>query len=191
MEDLRVLKHARHYILSMAQGINPLNGEFAPDGDTISQERIQKCCDYVAGLIEKIIENNGEIGKKAINKKEFSITPQQISRVNISEIPIGINELAKRINATCEKNMKGISGVKIASWLADNGYLDIETSEETVQVTSVKTKKVLNERSKEIGITVSQGVKRTTGEVYEKLLYSAEAQRFILRNLANIINKQS
>ena len=191
MEDLRVLKHARHYILSMAQGINPLNGEFAPDGDTISQERIQKCCDYVAGLIEKIIENNGEIGKKGINKKEFSITPQQISRVNISEIPIGINELAKRINATCEKNMKGISGVKIASWLADNGYLDIETSEETVQVTSVKTKKVLNERSKEIGITVSQGVKRTTGEVYEKLLYSAEAQRFILRNLANIINKQS
>ncbi len=185
MEDLKLLKHARHYIASMAQGINPLNGEFAAVGDTISQERIQKCCEYVAGLLGKIIENEGEIGKSPRKpRKEFSITPRQIQNIAIFSQPIGINDVAKQINAVCEKGMKKITGAQIASWLANNGYLDV-ISEETQHV-SVKTKKVLNDRSRELGITSATVVDKKTGEVYEKLLYNEHAQRFIVQNLDDI-----
>lgn len=185
MEDLKLLKHARHYIASMAQGINPLNGEFASDGDTISRERIQKCCDYVAGLLDKIIENGGEIGKSPRkSKKEFSITPQQMKNILVFSRPIGINDVAKQINTVCEKGMKKITGAQIASWLANNGYLDV-ISEET-QCVSFKTKKVLNDRSKELGIISTKSVDKKTGEVYEKLLYNEYAQRFIIQNLDDI-----
>ena len=60
IRHLKILIHAKHYISSMANGINPLNGEYAPQGDTISQERIQKCCAYVADILGKLIENGGE-----------------------------------------------------------------------------------------------------------------------------------
>ena len=64
MDDIRVLKHARHYIASMADGINPLTGEYAPPGDTISQERIQKCCAYVTDILNKLIESGGSFKPK-------------------------------------------------------------------------------------------------------------------------------
>lgn len=184
MDDLKILIHARHYIGSMANGINPLNGEYAPQGDTISQERIQKCCSYVANILDKLIENGGEFGRP--KRQKFSITPQQISKVEISAEPIGINEFAKRINAATDKNMRGISGAKIASWLAENGYLTVVEKSESV----TKTHKVTNERSAVLGITMTELANVSTGEIYQKILYSPQAQRFILDNIDRIMSKE-
>ena len=69
MEDIRILKRARLYMTAMSEGINPLTGEYVPEGDSISQPRIQKCCEYVAGLIDKMIAKQ--------EKSPFAITPQQ------------------------------------------------------------------------------------------------------------------
>lgn len=116
MEDMRVLKHARHYIAAMADGINPLTGEYAPPNDTISQERIQKCCEYVKGILDKLIESGGSAKAQKI---PFSITPYPLTEVKVSPKLIGVNEIAKRINAVTPKNMTDISGTKISSWLAE------------------------------------------------------------------------
>lgn len=183
MEDLKILKHARHYIAAMADGINPLTGEYAPPNDTISEERIQKCCRYVKEILDKLIESGGSVKPQ---KVPFSITPQQLTEVHVSAEPIGINEIAKRINSVTPKNMTGISGAKIASWLAENGYLTVETFN-SVQP---KTRKILNERSRALGITSVHGINPKTGEMYEKLLYAETAQRFILNNLYKITEKQ-
>lgn len=177
MDDLKILIHARHYISSMANGINPLNGEYAPPNDTISQPRIQKCCAYVADMLDKVIENGGELGKPKI--KSFSLTPKQLCQVKISDEPIGVNELARRINSVTDKNMRGISGARIASWLAENGYLTVVKKSEAV----TKTHKVLNERSRALGMTVTEVTNTSTGVIYEKILYSPEAQRFVLDNI--------
>ncbi len=184
MDDLKVLIHAKHYIASMSDGINPLNGEYAPQGDTISQERIQKCCAYVADILDKLIKNGGEIGAR--KKQPFSITQRQLAQVKISDKPIGINEVAKRINCVTESNMKGITGAKIASWLAENGYLTVEEKSETV----IKTHKTLNEKSCMLGITSTEIADNVTGEIYEQLLYGPQAQRFILDNLDKITGRK-
>ena len=183
MDDIRVLKHARHYIASMADGINPLTGEYAPPGDTISQERIQKCCAYVTDILNKLIESGGSFKPKKI---PFSITQQQLTYVQLSQQPIAINDFAKRINAVTPKNMRGISGAKITSWLAKNGYLDVAVSKSTQIKEVTTTKKVLNNRSRELGISSVQTTNRSTGEIYEKLLYNESAQKFILNNLDKI-----
>lgn len=177
---MKVMRRARLYMASMAEGINPLNGEYAPPDDTISQERIQKCCAYVAGLLDKLIQNEGMIGNPV--KKKFDANSLQLAKVNISAKPIGINEVAKRINAVVDKNMKGITGARIASWLADKGYLSIEKYSEQ----ATKTRKVLNGRSHELGITMTTTVDIKTGKSCEKLLYSEKAQNFILSHLHEI-----
>ncbi len=184
MENLRILKHARHYIASMAEGINPLTGEYASPDDTVSQERIQKCCAYVAGILDKLIENGGSFSNEKI---PFAITPRQCMEVKISKKPIGINDFAKRINAVTEKNMIGISGAMITSWLAENGYLTVEKIVQMKE--TVKTRKVVNEQSEKLGITAVQSV-NSSGEAYERLLYSDTAQKFILNNLDKIVNKK-
>lgn len=186
MEDVKIIKRARHYMAAMSDGINPLTGEYALSGDTISQERIQRCCAYVVEILDKLIENGGSFNAEKI---PFAITPNQCAAVKISDIPIGINDVAKRINAVTPKNMTNISGAKITSWLAENGYLDVETLKSTQTKEITMTKKLLNNRSRELGITAVQAVKRMTGEVYEKLLYNDNAQKFILKNLDKIVGK--
>ena len=180
MEDIRILKRAKLYMTAMSEGINPLTGEYVPEGDSISQPRIQKCCEYVAGLIDKMITKQ--------EKSPFAITPQQCLQVRLSQTPIGISDLAKRINAATPKNISGITGTKIADWLVDNGYLSVETTRTTETKTYVRNRKVLNDRSRELGITMTQGTKKSSGEVYDKLLYSEKAQKFILDNINIIAN---
>lgn len=64
MEDIKALKRAKYYMAAMADGINPLTGEYAEKDDTISQEKVQECCAYISELLNKIIENGGLVQKK-------------------------------------------------------------------------------------------------------------------------------
>ncbi len=183
MEDIKALKKAKYYMAAMADGINPLTGEYAEKDDTISQEKVQECCAYISELLNKIIENGGLVQKKRL---PFSITPEQKNTVEISSEPIEIAKVAKRINAATEKNIRNISGAKIAAWLVKKGYLTLEVSKENVTKEIVKTKKVLNEHSGGLGITSVCKVNNSDGEVYEKPLYNETAQKFILDNIDSI-----
>ena len=187
MEDLKILKLARFYMSAMSTGINPLTGEFVPENDSLSNERIQKCCEYMVQLVDKVIENNGYIDTKSKpikqKRKKFFITPSQINEIRLSDVPIGVNELAKRINAVIDENMRGISGAKIAAWMAQEGYLGVEKIENTG-----KTRKVLNEKSQSIGLIDQNKVNIETGEVYKQILYTKDTQYFVLNNIKNIMN---
>ncbi len=66
-----------------------------------------------------------------------------------------------------------------------NGYLTVETF---ISI-HPKTKKVLNGRSRALGITSVPAINKTTGEMYEMFMYNETAQRFILDNLYKIIGK--
>lgn len=180
MEDLRLLRHAWHYIDLMSEGINPLNGEKAPAGDTIANEKIQRCFKYVA----EVLERAGKAPeKKVVYKEKFSISPEQLSAVQLSEMPIGVNEIARRINETLDKEkVKCISGAKIASWITVQGYLKV------VEGSDGKGRKTLNERSASLGLSSVEGVNTATGITYEKILYDINAQRYILDNVENIAN---
>ena len=72
MTEREILKHAKNYIDSLANGINPLTGEPVNEGDIVNNVRISRCLFYVSGILGKVLS-----GEKAIvpreKKSEFSI----------------------------------------------------------------------------------------------------------------------
>lgn len=58
--------------------------------------------------------------------------------MEISSEPIGIAKVVKRINAATEKNIRNISGAKIAAWLVKKGYLTLEVSKQKKYLMNIR-----------------------------------------------------
>ena len=183
MDEMKILIRAKNYAMSMSEGINPLNGEFAPEGDTISNERIKKYMSYVADVFDTLIKNGGIIAEP--KKRKLQLSGEQKNRIILSDKPIGVNDMARRINSVKEKNMTGIPGARISSWLVKAGYLDAKE----YPVTSTKTKKILNSRSAELGLEIKNIVNDITGEEAEMIMCSKKAQEFIVKNIENMYER--
>ena len=175
---------------AMSDGINPLNGEYVAENDTIANKRVQECCAYMVKVVDKIIENDGYMTPESIDKPhragrrrdEFIRTSLNKSEIVLSNEPIGVNELARRICAVFDKDIRKISGAKIAAWLAEEGYLDV------VKIgNGKKTGKILNGLSEQVGLTSRERVNIETGEVYNQVLYTRKAQEFVVENIDKII----
>ncbi len=181
MYDLKIIKRAKLYVDAMSLGINPLNGEYVEENDSLAQKRIQDCMVYVSEMLADLIANDGKTPRRC-EGEAFAVMPGLQEKFEFSEDPIGVNEIAKRINAVLgSESGRTVSGAKIASWVAASGYLDI------VAVDDRKTKKVLNERSEAFGISETEAHNMTTGETYTKLLYNQDAQKNILEHIEDIV----
>lgn len=177
MYDVRMLKRARLYIEAMSQGINPLTGEYVPEWDTVAQERIQRCMGYVVTVLDDVLKKG--VGAK---KQEFQITSAQKAQVQLSDYEIGVNDLSKRINDTIDTGfVKGITGNKIAEWLVNKGFLSVREEVKTTK----NTVKILNDKAIQLGIS-SRLRTKPSGEAYEQLMYSRQAQQFILDHIDEI-----
>ena len=179
MTELETMQRAKDYIDKLANGIDPLTGEAIKDDSVINNVRISRCLFYVSGILEKAIENGGEIGRKYILAQlPFTIAQHQLDRIYISEEPVGISVFAKRIGEVLDENVKNIPATHITAWLCQNGYL----TEETV---NNKKRKISTVKGETIGIVTVDGANQV-GLPYKKNLYTADAQRFIVMNLIKI-----
>ena len=179
MDDLKLLKRAKLYADAMSQGINPLTGEYVSKSDSLSQDKLQSCMQYISDMLSDRIRQMER--KPKVKKAHFSITPSQKSMVKLSDEPIGVNDIAKNINAVIDTEvMRSVSGVKIAEWMVKQGYLDIIQKEDN------KTQKVINARSAAFGITERDAVNIETGEIYKKPVYNKSAQKYIIDHIEEI-----
>ena len=64
MTDLEMMQRAKQYIDSLANGYDPLSGKPVKDDDVVNQVRISRCLFYVSGVLQKVIDNGGEIQRK-------------------------------------------------------------------------------------------------------------------------------
>ena len=100
MTDLEIMQRARAYIEKMANGVNPITDQPVPDYETLNDVRISRCLFYVSDVLRQVIENGGEIGKKKAAKKQpFMISQEQLRNFELSEKPISVSEVTRRINA--------------------------------------------------------------------------------------------
>lgn len=109
----------------------------------------------------------------------FSITRDDIPRIQISKEALPITHFCEVISESiCHDNMKKLSRKPIINWLIENEYLLEE------EVGGVKRKRA-GKKASQIGIYEE---KRTgyKGE-YLVVLYSEDAQRYIINNLINIL----
>lgn len=179
MTELETLKRAKMYVDSLARGIDPITGKEADDS-VINNVRISRCLFYVSDVLEKVIANGGEVSPVRVRAAfiPFSLTDEQLQRVHISQEPVGISEFTRRIGAVLDEGVKNIAAVRITAWLCENGYL----REETV---NNKTRKVATSKGEGLGMLTVDAVSRQ-GIPYKKIVYTAEAQSFILSNIAEI-----
>lgn len=184
MTDFEILQRAKQYIDSLANGFDPLSGKPVRDDDVVNQVRISRCLFYVSGVLQKVIDNGGEVQKKKVprsQKAPFALLPEQIvqlkphsSQQSASRITASINELIDT------EKMQKLKTTDITGWLLSIGMLqDIETSSGRKRKVPTPNGEMLG--MKETSFINEQGVS-TQYTVYDK-----NAQQFIFDNMETLI----
>ncbi len=184
MPEIDIMRRAQEYILPLARGFDPLTGEEITDDSVINNVRMSRCFFYVADVLEKVIENGGEVNRpvRKESAKYTLLTQEIIQAFPYSDTPMGINNLIKALREMLGENEKPLAAVQITAWLVSEGYL-IEN------IRADKREKVATAKGNAIGITVKEGTNMQTGVPYRMNLYDKKAQRFILENHNRILTQ--
>lgn len=184
MTDLEIMQRAKMYVDKLANGIDPLTDSPVAESDCINQVRISRCLFYVSGVLGKLIENGGVVGKRMRTKKRpFSITREQLQKYTFEPFPIAVSEIAKKINSLTDSDeMEKIGNSAITSFLIKNGYLE---------VTLVNGKRAKTPTKLGNSIGISRQEKQGVNGPYVATFYNIDAQRFILDHIDEIIASQN
>ena len=176
MTQLQLMEHAKEYITSLSQGVNPLNNEALNEDEVIANIRVSKCLSYISDLLGEIIENEGNIdGRFLKGKTPFYITYEQRKRLidffrNSDEI-MEKKDIAQKVNEiAAENNCAKFAATWFIAYLANLGFL-------TGNISSLNT--IPTSQGKEMGIN-----KR--GKYW--LMFKPEAQRFIAEHIFDIVD---
>ena len=180
MTELEKMQRAKMYIDKMANGIHPIDDTPAADSDMINNVRISRCLFYVSDILRQVIDNNGVIGKVKSSKKAFFLSADSINNFSFSKTPISVSEITKRLNDLADLEVcHKLKHSAITNWLISIGALEIR------ELADGRNTKRPTEQGKELGISSE---KRTSmnGE-YVVVVYSRDAQQFILDNIEAIV----
>ena len=183
MTELETMERAKMYIEKLANGINPIDDSVIPDGDVVNNVRLSRCFFYVADVLQKVIDNGGEVKnqrEKKNKKVPFDISFDDIQKYPFSDEPIALSKIAERITSLVDdENMKKLSYKNIADWLVEIEMLRIVTKDDG------KTAKAPTDQGRNIGISVE--VRNGQYGEYEIIVYNRTAQQFIVDNIEAVI----
>lgn len=178
MTELETVQRAKMYMDQLAQGIDPISGQELPEDSALNNVRLARCFFYVSGILEQVIRNGGQVG--SAQKAEFSITQEQLARVQISSYPIRITEFMDALlQAVGPNNMKRPNAVKVTNWLIAKGFLSKETTPDG------KSRRVPTAAGRSLGMTTQ--MRHSPDGEYLAIYYDANAQQFLLDNLCAIL----
>lgn len=179
MTELETIERAKMYIDKLANGVNPLTDQAAPETDIINNVRISRCLFYVSGILQQAIDN-AKFSVKKETKAHFSLPIDKRYEFAFSDRPLSVSEIAERINSlTDPSQMKRFRYASITSWLLELGMLT------EVQTAEGKPVKRPTEQGKNIGIDLDE--RTGTQGVYHVVVYDLSAQHFIMDNLDAIL----
>lgn len=190
--EYELLKRAKHYMDSLAAGVNPIDGTPLVGETILRDERFIRCFSYISGVLNEKIMSYGkstlqrptarQIAEQKKQKKRFFLTDEQKASIPITPGPVGINTIAARINDKIDQSvMWGVSGGKLAARLVSMGYLEVTENEEGGRV------RTATELGRASGITT---LERTdaVGRHYQQNVYDERMQRFIIDNINELVN---
>lgn len=185
MTELEKMKRAKMYIDKLANGFDPITDTELPNDTTLNNIRLMRCFFYVSDILRQVIENDGKIENKKTKKqknkseKPFRITKEDILLIPISERPLSISRFCEAINdVIVHDDMKNLSWKPIMKWLVEREFIA------EVNIDGANRKRA-GKNASQIGIFEERRF-GDRGE-YLAILYSSDAQRFILGNLISIL----
>lgn len=180
MTELETIERAKMYLDKLANGIDPITDQPVPDGDVINQVRISRCLFYVSDVLRRVLENGGITSAKNGKKPPFTITKEQLLKVQLSKEPLRITELCQRItDAAGQENMTKLSSSVVLDWLEGIGMLEKRLDADG------KRSRRPTEAGRQLGILEEE----RTGMhgAYVAVLYNEAAQHFIADNLDAVL----
>lgn len=186
MTELEKIEYAKSFMDKLANGINPLDDSLIPEEDIANNVRLSRCFFYVSDILRQVIENGGVKPVKAakLRKQEFALTEEQRSRIQISERPLPVSEIANRLNELVDaETTKKLSATAINNWLVELQMLKV------VKQSDGKVRKLPTEQGRELGIFTEE----RTGMYgsYVTVLFSPSAQQFIYDNIEAAVASRS
>ena len=182
MTELETMRRAKMYLDKLAQGIDPITNQEVPDDSVLNNVRLARCFFYVSDVLGRVIDNGGVIGGKP-KLQAFTISPDQLAQVRVSQEPVRITQLVDMIGAAVENpQMKKLSTTTITNWLLENGFLEKQMGPDG------KNRRVPTHNGSMLGLSTEtrQG---QYGE-YQAVFYSAAAQQFVLDHLPDILSEK-
>ena len=179
MTELETMQRAKMYMDKLAQGIDPVTDQEVPEDSVLNNVRLARCFFYVSDVLGQVIANGGVIGGKT-KLAPFSLTMDQIAKVQISQEPIRVTQLVDRISeAAGNPGMKKLKTTVITDWLMEKGFLEKQTDPDG------KSRRIPTRNGLMIGLS-TQTRQGQYGE-YQAVFYNAEAQQFVLDNLGAML----
>ncbi len=207
MNKRQIIQHAKNYLDLLAAGSDPISqGAIAADS-VVCKPQIKKCFQFVSAILQEVFENNGlvlldieEAAQQAatavpvtvnggsyelVRKKAvFNLTPDQKQEVMISRLPITPNEFLKNVNQRINpKEMEKLFIKTVNAWLQKSGYIIQGKRQAVIN----KTVWMPSLEARQLGIDEMDVPDPKTGEIKRQLMYSTQAQEFLLAHLEEII----
>lgn len=178
------IQRARMYMNMLSKGIDPISRKSFDNDTALNNERLKKCFAYVYDVLGNTLDdmdnNKKRTERHSGTKADFYITPEEREKVKLSDEECVISEFANAVNeAVNDVSRKKLQAKKINDWLVNEGYLKNSSD------SNGKVRRELTGRSGEIGITSKQGL--GAFGPYTIILYTRQAQEFILENIDKII----
>lgn len=177
MADVEKLCKVKQCIDSLAEGLNPFTGQPLPEEDIVNDVRVSRSLFLASAFLQEQMQ--GKTEKKNGKKQAFRLSLEERERVEFSSRPISASELTRRMNnAAGAQDCKKITYRQITDWLVEVGMLKLVEN-------VAGTQRRPTESGKKMGISVESRIGQSGP--YQVVLYSAEAQRFIVDNVDGII----
>lgn len=205
MNKFQVIEHAKNYLDMLAAGTDPISKELIPDDSVVSKPQLKKCFQFVSAVLQEVLQNNGLVLPDAedantqapatapvtvngsnyelVRKKAaFCMTQEQKNEVLISRLPITPNELKKVKRTVNAADMEKLSIKSVNAWLKSNGYIAEGKTPTIINKTVWKPTQL----AQQIGFTEIDVPDANTGEMKQQLMYSSQAQQFLLAHMEEI-----
>ena len=176
MTELETMQRAKMYLDKLAQGIDPISGQEIPNDSVLNNVRLARCFFYVSGILDQVIANGGRV---ISGEKNFYITQEEISRLQPSQEALRITQFADRVYDPARKRLKATT---ITNWLIEKGFLEKRVDE------AGKSKRLPTAAGEQLGLSVRE-MQGKAGP-FQAVSYGANAQRFILDHLMDILREE-
>lgn len=174
MTEQEKLHRAKHYIDSLANGVNPLDGTLIPEQDIVNNVKISRCLFFVSDVLRKQLDGHEPKKVSGKDKKQFYITEEEKLQYIPSKTPIPASGISYKVNEILdEKKMRKVSYRTITAWLVKVGLMEEE------EISAGKCRKVPTASGIAMGITteIRTGV-RGEYPVSIFVLFSAALPRY-------------
>ena len=191
--EIKILERAEMYLRKLSCGVNPLTEEPLSDSDVCRQERISKCLTYVADYLKQKVmpvmdRHEKPVAPKPpkmvkprpvreVATKELVFTPEMLSKFEISNEPVSVSGVVRRLNFLIpqDSGMMPLVYADVAEVLSREGVLLKEEGDKG------KDLNLPTPHGEELGFARVEADIRGHHSIYTKC--NEDAQKFILNNI--------